>query len=153
MRHQCWERYFKKVISYSYSLLVPKSYWVSHWITKKKIQHTQRIQIYFSEQLSLVLYVLNGWTPHSRPWYTSNRIFLQRLWNICWILQKKTTFHWFAPDSPFLLLHRISLVCACACARARVRVRVRVCVWKHWLRSATMEHDSALANHNRLSRC
>ena len=22
---QCWERYFKKVISYSYSLLVPKS--------------------------------------------------------------------------------------------------------------------------------
>ena len=23
---QCWERYFKKVISYSYSLLVPKSH-------------------------------------------------------------------------------------------------------------------------------
>ena len=41
---------------------------------------------------------------------------LQRLWNICQILQKIPTFHRTAPDSPFLLLHRTCLVCAFACA-------------------------------------
>ena len=36
---------------------------------------------------------------------------LQRLWNICRILQKMPTFHRIAPDSAFLLLHLICLVC------------------------------------------
>ena len=40
---------------------------------------------------------------------------LQRLWNICQILQKIPTFHLIAPYSPFLLLHRFGLVCAFAC--------------------------------------
>ena len=35
---------------------------------------------------------------------------LQSLWNICRILQKMPTFNRIAPDSPFLLLHRICLV-------------------------------------------